>query len=455
MNQNFLKQFVARPHLSLVQWLYSSKGATTEPMQHAFKVLLYGLASGIVGDRLSFVRSEQPASQARLEILLSTPDEDVPEWIRCEWDNIVSIHDRFAFANRSMLASPKEVPALEKRLQRFQSLALDEIDEARDIRERLDFTRNHGEMRLLHVMGGGRPQPRHRRNGRDCMLAVSDVRHLKRVMWRNELRPCEHPPTRMTGWISFPELRKLARSTPVETLAKLAWIVRAPDMRWPQDEIPEGTMPQTACSRAVVAKLLKQPVRYQPRGRSLALLNACGSVIDRMVAEVPDCIRDDILPDRDVHWHLAAAASVLHFSAEESADPNGFDDGWTSGACSDACRLVAAHIHNLRILYPCDGKGWFAGNDLKLFRVLSTAPDTIRALQRSTRGVTKSDVLSMLGRAMAAGLAVEASPGRFAIAPQMELKASEIGAEIAEWLMKIYNGPFFHTDITDKPRRQG
>jgi hypothetical protein len=82
-----------------------------------------------------------------------------------------------------------------------------------------------------------------------------------------------------------------------------------------------------------------------------------------------------------------------------------------------ASRITARHLHWLRLAYPADERGWFMAADRAIYFHLDQTPRPLAEIQSVFRDVRREEVVRILQRAVAAGLAWEPRPGCFAVSP--------------------------------------
>ena len=149
------------------------------------------------------------------------------------------------------------------------------------------------------------------------------------------------------------------------------------------------------------------------------MLDQWADELAALLATLPDSQRHLALPDANLGWHLSAILALLCcVGKEETGELDLSIIQATRVALILASWLVRSHLHYFRQSYPADHNGPFTGHDLSVLRFLTDQPTAVRSFQRRLRGVDAPTCLASLHRAVAAGLAVEADPGRFIAVPR-------------------------------------
>jgi hypothetical protein len=252
----------------------------------------------------------------------------------------------------------------------------------------------------------------------------------------------------LMAWIGNHDFRLLVQEVGRE-LPGLGVIIECPARSF----LPDDSMVAKVAAAAMVQRLEAArfgSIRYQfrPSEEAKCLLGRQAEQTRALLAHVPAASGLQALPDPDLAWHLSALLAAL-------CSGNGPEAEQTMHATSLGTALaswaIEQHIHHVRHAFPGDHLGPFEGQDLRVLRFLGDVPSTVRDIQRRFREVNKASCLRSLRRAVAAGLALEPQPERFAAVPVPGHQLSDFDPAFdPATACQAASDPQF-TDNTDKP----
>lgn len=348
--------------------------------------------------------------------LLIRTSQSAPEWLEREWQAVETQQD---LVNRtSLFQHPAAVAALRRRRRIqmlldpdgfFGSAAFDQQIRAHNIRPvfgRMILTRSVGRPA---VQSGDRP-----------------LTHLAATLprYRTVLRRVTANPNAesLIGWMNNRDFKNLVRSEGPEIIRDVGLIIGAPD---PHVVEPLAVPPAPLIAwfyerfiRAAVA--CRNKWAFAPEGEALTLLDSHHERVEQMLATLPSDLRE-AQPDPHLAWQMAAVLAFL----SDSSDQAKVDKEAVALAIKLAEWAVGEHLLSVRLAWPADHEGLFAGEDLQIFRQLTTSPQPARNLQRALKGVDKDRCLAAVQRAISAGLVVEQPTNRFALAARPGIELSD------------------------------
>lgn len=385
-------------------------------------VLLHTLAmaSALAGDLVTSHPEGGPVP-AKFSLLIRTPDLDLPLWIDQEWQHLLERQSQVINAPPNPKYAAATVAALRRRQRILTALNDGSTFEASMIDSHLQSSKNQKAFRFLHVVGNGKPAAIGK-GGRSITLAAPGYRALRKVL-RSKGNPAGYmamlnlgPGDRsnLMAWIGIHDFKMLVQEAGGE-LPKLGVIIECPARSF----LPDDTMVTKVAAAAMVQRLEAArfgSIRFQfrPTDEARCLLGRQAGQTRALLAHVPAASGLQALPDPDLAWHLSALLAALCSGQGPEAEQTMHA---TSLGTALASWAIAQHIHHVRHAFPTDHLGPFEGQDLRVLRFLGDVPSTVRDIQRRFREVNKASCLRSLRRAVAADLALEPQPERFAAVP--------------------------------------
>ncbi len=386
-------------------------------------VLLHTLAmaSALAGDLVTSHPEGGALVPAKFSILIRTTDLNLPLWIDQEWQHLLERQSQVINAPPNPKYAAATVAALRRRQRILTALNNGSTFEASMIDSHLQSSKNKKTFRFLHVVGNG-PCPPIGKGGRSITLAAPGIRALSKVLRSQgdpagyvamlDLGPADR--SNLMAWVGSHDFKKLVQEAGRE-LPKLGVIIECPARSF----LPDDTMVAKVAAAAMVQRLEAArfgSIRYQfrPTDEARCLLGRQAGQTRALLDQVPATTRTQALPDPHLAWHLSALLAALC----SGSGPEGQQTlHATSLGTALASWAIEQHIHHVRHAFPGDHLGPFEGQDLRVLRFLGDQPSTVRDIQRRFREVNKASCLMSLRRAVAAGLALEPQPERFAAVP--------------------------------------
>jgi hypothetical protein len=155
---------------------------------------------------------------------------------------------------------------------------------------------------------------------------------------------------------------------------------------------------------------------FQPTEEAKALLVRHDRQVREMLEILPENIRERVVPDPFLGWHLSAVVAALCCEGKDGEADHVILQSTQVGTVL-ASWVVMQHVHHFLQAFPADNAGLFGGQDLSVLRFLSARPRSARDVQRHLRGASKHSCLQSLQRAVHAGLVVETKDRHFIAVP--------------------------------------
>lgn len=422
-------------------------------------VLIQTLAHGsaMAGHLITFKPDGRRVTPARFSLITGSPDTRRPSWIGNELHHLHNHQDRILMAG-----GPRPMPSTARRRKKISRILDGGNGSCTEAVDRMNaFFERREAFRFVHPVGRGSSASA-ARSALPLSLELDGLPAFRKVLNSRgnlagyasllEAGPAER--AHVLGWISNSDWPELASLAGQEDLSKLGWILTCrASICCEQLHVPSREAMTIFLRRLEIARLETQRFKFQPPLEAKTMLDQWADELAALLATLPGSQRHLALPDPNLGWHLSAILALLCcVGKEETGELDLSIIQATRVALILASWLVRSHLHHFRHSFPADHHGPFTGHDLSVLRFLTYQPAPVRSFQRRLRGVSAPTCLVALHRAVAAGLAIEADPGRFIALPRSFPKPglSEFLSEFdPARVSAIPQGPVL-TDVTDE-----
>ena len=360
---------------------------------------LLGLAAGIAGKQVQFVRQKEK-HLLNLSMIVSSPDAMLPSWMCEPWDEALSQQDNMERTEKS-LTRPKMQPEvhrdLRRKLSQLRSLGTGFESQALQVEEKLEAAKLTANIDLLHEVarfGGQRVSERPPVGESLLVLAngTAEIQTLKKAalkpggLW-NQLGGSGRCAMSLQAWCPEGQLMSVLSPDPHAAASRIGYIMRSPE------EMPvEGYLlsPRNA-GRNFLALMrnrriaggcsVVEPVPHYAEG----LDGACDSYLDG----IPDGLAyqgGHLGTTGDLPWHIASLL-LLIFVPDGENDDDSFVDLATLASML-ARELLVGHLAFLSEIRPTGQEGILSGLHRSLAAHLARGPVALRDLERAQRYVS-------------------------------------------------------------------
>jgi hypothetical protein len=388
-------------------------------------------ASALAGDLVTSKPDGRAQLPAKFSVIVRTPDSDCPGWIGAEIDHLLSRQEQMLRAGDQLGGVTK----LRRQKRALQAIGAEEEDAGNsDIDQRIALAKRRPSFRFIHQVNQGKLHSGWEAPHR-IALAATGLSAFRKLLSRTKGDPyaslhgldiAARP--NVIGWISSRDWGRLAKETTPCQFTSFGWVVECCASNYrPEVDVAPRSVAAKVLQRLEIVRLGAIKFNFQPDESAKTLLDQHGNQVRLMLAGVPDSIRAHAMPDPSLAWSLAALLVALcGYGADEEARCSELQCTRVAGIL--ASWVMGRHIHDYRQDFPADSVGLISGQDLRVFRFLTSTPAPVRSFQRRLRGVDKDSCLKSLHRLVAAGLAVEGARERFvAVAPP------DRGSELSEF----------------------
>jgi hypothetical protein len=418
-------------------------------------VLLQTLAhaSALAGHLITSNPAAGVEVPAKFSVLIRTPDAECPAWIGDEISHLIDRQDEMLRAGEKL----GSLSALRRQKRVIDAIAIEEgRHRFTGIDRKIELAKRRPYFRFIRRVSRGKLPAASERSYLVALVATG-YPALRKLLHRasshagsNDTALAQYPNS--LGWIASDDWERLTKGTPPSLFQRFGWIAGCGASNFlPELDVAPRLLAPAMLQRLEIARIGGIRYAYRPSDAAKALLIHQNERMRQIVAMVPASIRDRVVPDQFLAWHLTALLVAI------CGDGRGDDFACLEIQCTRiataiASWVTASHIHDFRISFPADDDGLITGQDLRVFGFLTDVPCPVRSFQRRLRGVDKDSCLRSLQRLVAAGLAVEYDRDRFAAVPP-----PDPGHELSDFLSEFDSQRIFplrgadkSTDITDK-----
>lgn len=384
------------------------------------------LASSLAGEAISIALEGQEPLLARFSLLICTPDPSLPRWMKQEWEHLESRQEETTKLASNFFGSPESLRELRQQKRTIEALGPSTSFSKGIIDAALERSKNRRPYHPLRRVGRGQqvPSPGVRHGsylaeGWGNIRTVLSGRGKPTGYWAG-MDPAIAGHAKLLGWLGIKDWAALAKAAGPKDVGRLGFMMAVPTSNF--ESAWQGA--RHTLSELMLKRFDWEPCHsldfiYQPPPTLREVLDRQMQEFVNMSQSFPEADRVMVLPDPLIGWRLAAlfAAICVDNSGpghDASTNRRVSENQGAGLGISLASWLVAVHFHRFRQTFPSDENGSFSGVSLRVFRALTSRPETVRTIQRRLRGTDSDTCLHHLREAVRLGLAVEPKPGRFA-----------------------------------------
>ncbi len=382
---------------------------------------LCAMGAALAGDLVTSNPEGGPSIPAKFSVVFRTRDFSAPSWLADEWAYLERRQEELNRLPGSPLASPQAIAALRRETRAFDFVTQGTGEGPGIASALLDLSKNRKSFRhIQRVRGVGRPKCSIPHGSTTFVaeglspLATIVGSYFRANGYWSRLTTAVADRSTVLGWVGSndsPKYHQIVRPTGIATLG---WLVACPASQLSHYDVAPKLLAETTLQRLELARFGSTRFPFEPPQPAKELLDRQVGRLQEIIAPCAPGGGKWLAPDEFLGWHLSSILAALCCDSRGEEFNVSLHQATRVG-CAVAAWVFRQHVHLCRLAYPSDDAGWFKGQDLAIFRLLTSRPASVRDVQRRLRGVNKDTCLRVLRRAVRAGLVVETDVRHFGL----------------------------------------